>query len=122
MFIFGQVTYYTITSSGDNCKIFPDGQVIVMPGDNYTINIAPNAVTDTVGISDNGTNMTNSLHKDKGLDKDGLTIASYSYELTNIQENHTLDIVSVVATSILYEKIENKWLVVTDAYYKENGH
>ena len=122
MFIFGQVTYYTIISSGDNCKIFPDGQVIVMPGDSYTINIAPNAVTDTVGISDNGTNMTNNLHKDKGLDKDGLTIASYSYELTNIQENHTLDIVSVAATSILYEKVNDKWLVVTDAYYKENGH
>lgn len=122
MFIFGQVTYYTIASSGSNCKIFPDGQVIVMPGDSYTINIVPNAVTDTVGISDNSTNMTNNLQKDKGLDKDGLTIASYSYELTNIQENHTLDIVSVAATSILYEKVGGKWLVVTDAYYKENGH
>lgn len=122
MFIFGQVTYYTITSSSSNCKIFPDGQVIVMPEDNYTINIVPNAVTDTVGISDNSTNMTNSLQKDKGLDKNGLTIASYSYELTNIQENHTLDIVSVAATSILYEKVGGKWLVITDAYYKENGH
>lgn len=121
MFIFGQVTYYTITSSGTNCKIFPDGQVVVMPGDSYTINIAPSAVTDTVGISDNGVNTTSSLKRDKGLDKDGLTIASYSYELTNIQENHTLEIVSVAATSILYEKVSGKWLVVTDAYYKENG-
>lgn len=108
MFIFGQVTYYTITSSGSNCKIFPDGQVIVMPGNNYTINIAPNAVTDTVGLTDNGVNVTSNLKRDKGLDKDGLTIASYSYELTNIQENHTIEVVSVAATSILYEKVGGK--------------
>lgn len=122
MFIFGQVTYYTITSSGNNCKVFPDGQVVVMPGDSYTINIAPNAVTDTVGITDNNTNVTSSLIRDKGLDKDGLTIASYSYTLNNVQTNHNLEIVSVAADSILYEKVNNKWLVVTDAYYKENGH
>ncbi len=108
MFIFGQVTYYTITSSGNNCKVFPDGQVVVMPGDSYTINIAPNAVTDTVGITDNNTNVTNSLIRDKGLDKDGLTIASYSYTLNNVQTNHNLEIVSVAADSILYEKVNNK--------------
>ena len=121
MFIFGEVTYYTITSTGTDCKVFPDGQVVVMPGDNYTINIAPNAVTDTVGLSDNGVNVTAELIKDKGLDKQGNTIASYSYSLSNIQEHHELQIVSVPADSILYLKINDNWKVITDAYYKENG-
>lgn len=121
MFIFGEVTYYTITSTGTDCKIFPDGQVVVMPSDNYTINIVPNAVTDTVGLSDNGVNVTAELIKDKGLDKEGNTIASYSYSLSNIQEHHELQIVSVPADSILYLKINDNWKVITDAYYKENG-
>lgn len=121
MFIFGEVTYYTITSTGNNCKIFPDGQVVVMPGNEYTINIVPSAVTDTVGITDNSSNVTSSLIKDKGLDKNGKTIASYSYKLSNIQGNHELQITSIPADSILYLKINNQWTVITDAYYKENG-
>ena len=121
MFIFGEVTYYTISSTGNNCKIFPDGQVVVMPGDSYTINIVPSAVTDTVGLTDNGVNVTANLIRDKGLDKQGNTIASYSYSLSNIQEHHELQIVSVPADSILYLKINNNWKVITDAYYKENG-
>ena len=121
MFIFGEVTYYTISSTGNNCKIFPDGQVVVMPGDSYTINIVPSAVTDTVGLTDNGVNVTANLIRDKGLDKQGNTIASYSYSLSNIQEHHELQIVSVPADSILYLKINDNWKVITDAYYKENG-
>lgn len=79
-----------------------------MPGDNYTINIVPNAVTDTVNITDNGTNVTSALIKEKGLNKDGYTIASYTYNLSNIQQNHNLEIISVAASSILYEKVNNK--------------
>ena len=121
MFIFGEVTYYTVSSTGNDCKIFPDGQVVVMPGDNYTINIVPNTITDTVGLTDNGNNVTANLNKDKGIDKDGNTIASYSYILSNIQANHELQIASIPADSILYLKMNNKWIPVTDTYYKENG-
>ena len=121
MFVFGEVTYYTITSNGTDCKIFPDGQVIVMPGDSYTINIVPNAVTDVIGITDNGNNMTPNLIKEKGMNKNGITIASYTYELSNVQENHNLEIIGVPADSILYVKINGTWTVITDAYYKENG-
>ena len=121
MFVFGEVTYYTVSSTGNNCKIFPDGQIIVMPGNDYTINIVPGSITDTVGLTDNGVNVTGTLIKDKGMDKEGNTIASYSYSLSNIQENHELQIVSIPADSILYLKLNDKWTVVTDAYYKENG-
>lgn len=122
IFVFGETTYYTISSSSTDCKIFPDGQTIILPSNSYTINIVPNAVTDTVGLTDNGTNVTSSLSKDKGLDKNGNTIASYSYVLSNVQENHDISVLAVPADSILYEKINGKWTVITDAYYKENGH
>lgn len=108
IFVFGETTYYTISSSSTDCKIFPDGQTIILPGNSYTINIVPNAVTDTVGLTDNGTNVTSSLSKDKGLDKNGNTIASYSYVLSNVQENHDISVLAVPANSILYEKINGK--------------
>ena len=121
MFVFGQVTYYTITTNTTDCKAFPDGQVIVMPGNTYTVNIVPNNITDIIGISDNNTNMTSSLIKEKGVSSGGDTIASYSYELTNVQANHNLNIVGVPADSLLYLKLNGEWTVVLDAYYKENG-
>lgn len=105
MFVFGNTTYYTVTSNGTNCRIFPDGQVIVMPGNTYTINIVPNTVTDVVGLTDNNTNVTSSLIKEKGTDGSGNTIASYSYELTNVRANHELEIVDVQPDSLLYHKV-----------------
>ena len=121
MFVFGNATYYTVTSNGTNCRVFPDGQVIVMPGNTYTINIVPNAVTDVIGLTDNNTNVTSSLIKEKGTDGSGNTIASYSYELTNVRANHELEIVGVQPDSLLYHKVSGAWTPVLDAYYKENG-
>lgn len=122
MFVFGDVTYYTVTSNSSGCRIFPDGQIIVMPGNTYTINIVPDAITDIVGMSDNGDNVTSELIKNKGMDDNGHTIASYSYELTNVQANHSLEILAVPADSVLYHKVSGHWETVADAYYKENGH
>lgn len=121
MFVFGNATYYTVTSNGTNCRVFPDGQVIVMPGNTYTINIVPNTVTDVIGLTDNGVNVTSSLIKEKGTDGSGNTIASYSYELTNVRANHDLEIVGVQPDSLLYHKVSGSWSPVLDAYYKENG-
>lgn len=121
MFIFGNTTYYTITSTGTNCKVFPDGQVIVLPGNTYSINIVPNKITDVIGISDNGNNVTSNLIKEKGTDGEGDTIASYSYELTNVRANHNLQIIDVEPDSLLYQKINGTWTAVLDIYYKENG-
>lgn len=121
MFIFGEVTYYFISSTGNNCRVFPDGQVIVLPGDDYNINIVPNDVNDTVGLTDDGVNVTSSLVKTEGTNKDGQPIACYSYSLSNVQKNHTLQIVAVAPSSKLYVKINNEWVIVTKAYYKENN-
>lgn len=120
-FVFGEVTYYTISATGTNCRLFPDGQVIIMPGNSYNLNIVPNSITDIIGISDNGNNVTANLIKEKGMNQEGDTIVSYSYELANINANHTLQIVAVTADSILYEKVNGTWTVVVEAYYKENG-
>lgn len=120
IFAFGDATYYTITSTGNNCRIFPDGEVIVMPGNSYIVNIVPNIITDVIEIMDNGTNMTSSLIKEKGINSNGQTIVSYSYSLSNVQENHNLSIIDTKG-SILYNKISEEWKPILDVYYKENG-
>ena len=122
IFIFGDVTYYFITSSG-NCKLFPDGQSVVLPGDNYKINIIPNNITDTVTITDNGSDVTSMLEREDGYDKNNNPAVSYKYSLSNIQATHTLVISCTAAgqQDSLFFKYNNNWIQVIKVWVKKNN-
>lgn len=122
IFIFGDVTYYFITSvAAGEGRIFPDGQQVVLPGDSYRINIVPDNYQATVTMTDNGTNVTSQLDSETGQDKQGNTITSYKYTLSNIQAAHNL-VVSIDGASIkLYVKINGSWVQYSKAYVKING-
>lgn len=122
IFIFGDVTYYFITSSG-NCKLFPDGQSVVLPGDNYKINIIPNNITDTVTITDNGNDVTSMLEREDGYDKNNNPAVSYKYSLSNIQTAHTLVISCTAAgqQDSLFFKYNNNWIQVIKVWVKKNN-
>ena len=122
IFIFGDVTYYFITSSG-NCKLFPDGQSVVLPGDNYKINIIPNNITDTVTITDNGSDVTSMLEREEGYDKNNNPAVSYKYSLSNIQAAHTLIISCATAgqQDSLFFKYNNNWIQVIKVWVKKNN-
>lgn len=122
IFIFGDVTYYFITSSG-NCKLFPDGQYVVLPGDNYKINIIPNNITDTVTITDNGSDVTSMLEREDGYDKNNNPAVSYKYSLSNIQATHTLVISCTAAgqQDSLFFKYNNNWIQVIKVWVKKNN-
>lgn len=122
IFIFGDVTYYFITSSG-NCKLFPDGQSVVLPGDNYKINIIPNNITDTVTITDNGNDVTSMLEREDGYDKNNNPAVSYKYSLSNIQAAHTLVISCATAgqSDSLFFKYNNNWIQVIKIWVKKNN-
>lgn len=122
IFIFGDVTYYFITSSG-NCKLFPDGQSVVLPGDNYKINIIPNNITDTVTITDNGNDVTSMLERADGYDKNNNPAVSYKYSLSNIQAAHTLVISCTAAgqQDSLFFKYNNNWIQVIKVWVKKNN-
>ena len=122
IFVFGDVTFYYVTSGGNSaCRIFPDGQQVVLDGGAYKINIVPNTTTDTVTLTDNGVDRTSLLEKEEGTDKQGNPAVSYSYSLSNIQANHTLIIHTGSTPTILYFKENNTWRSVTAAYRKING-
>lgn len=122
IFIFGDVTYYFITSSIAGAgRIFPDGQQVVLPGDSYRINIVPDNYQATVTMTDNGVNVTSQLESETGQDKQGNTVTSYKYTLSNIQIAHNL-IVSIGGASIkLYIKQNGSWVQYSKVYRKING-
>ena len=98
IFIFGDVTYYFVTSNTNtDAKLYPNGQMVALPGDDYRLTIVPEKSTDTVSITDNGTDVTGNLErKEVQTEKEGQTITTvnYIYRLTNIQAAHTLNVLT----------------------------
>ena len=98
IFIFGDVTYYFVTSNtSSNAKLYPNGQMVALPGDDYRLTIVPEKPTDTVSLTDNGTDVTGNLErKEVQTEKEGQTITTvnYIYRLTNIQTAHALNVFS----------------------------
>jgi hypothetical protein len=107
IFVFGNVSYYFVTSSGTpGARLFPDGQQVKLEGDSYHLNIVPDDTGATVTITDNNIDVTSSLEYNSDY-KNGVLVVSYTYKLTNIQATHNL-IVTIGS-------------VATKIYLKENG-
>ena len=122
IFVFGNVSYYFITSNGNSaCKLFPDGQSVALQGDNYNLNIVPNASNAAVSITDNGTDRTSQLERLETT-KNGTIYVSYKYSLTNIQAAHTLIVQVGTVVTTLYFKNGSSWRAVSKVYKKINGH
>ena len=120
IFVFGNVSYYFVTSSGTNCRLFPDGQSVRLAGDSYSINIIPDNVTDTVVLTDNGIEQT--LEQETGVDKYGNPAVSYKYKINAVNAAHTLVVTSAaVASDALYIKLNNTWTQISKVYKKVNG-
>lgn len=122
IFIFGEVTFYFINSSGaGDVRLFPDGQQVKLPGDSYRLNIVPTNVSAQVTITDNGTDRTSQLEKEEGYDKQGNPAVSYTYKLENIAATHNLIITCGTVSTKIYIKNGNSWTAYTKAYIKMNG-
>ena len=120
IFVFGDVTYWYINSSGSGCKLYPNGQYVVLDDDSYKLTIVPNENNATVSITDNGNNVTNSLERiESQVEKDGNTITyvNYIYRLSNISSTHNL-IINCVSGSTIYMKVNNSWIAISKVYKK----
>ena len=121
IFVFGNVSYYFVTSSGTNCRLFPDGQSVVLDGYSYTLKIVPDNVAATVSLTDNG--YTQTLEREDGEDKYGNPAVSYSYKINSVSAAHTLVITCTTAvnTDTLYIKLNGSWQAISKVYVKTNG-
>ena len=96
VFIFGNVTYYFVESSvNGDATMFPSGQMVQFPGDNYRLTIIPTNSGDTVTATDNGTDVTSQLErKEVTTEKSGVqtTVVNYIYRVNNIQAAHNINV------------------------------
>lgn len=125
VFIFGDVSYYFVTSSTDsNAKLYPDGQMVELPGETYKLTIVPENSGDTITVRDNNVDVTSSLErKEVVVEKSGqqVTVVNYIYHITNVQTGHTVIVYSATQGNVPYMKINGSWVQLSAIYKKENG-
>ena len=124
IFVFGNVQYYYVTSSGSNCKLYPDGQFVELEGDSYRLTIVPDNPSSSISVTDNGTNVTSQLTRvESQVEKDGATITyvNYIYTLVDIRATHNI-IVSSTSNSTILIKVGGNWLAAQTVYKKINDH
>lgn len=121
IFIFGDVTYYLVNSSGTNCKLFPNGSLVQLPGDNYSLTIVPDNYNYAVTLKDNNVLVT-PTRKEEEITKDGntYTVVNYVYTLTNIQATHNL-VVTCTSSIVYYIKLNGTWEAATDVLLKQDN-
>ena len=130
IFIFGDVTYYFVNSSTtSNCKLYPNGSMVQLPGDEYSITIVPNDINDAITIRDNNTDVTSSLQSTEAeIEKDGntVTVVNYIYKISNVQATHNITVYSASGgrksyiysngawhETTLISKQDNRWSTIT---------
>lgn len=120
IFVFGDVTYWYVNSFGGNCKLYPDGQYVVLDGDSYKLVIVPNETNATVSLTDNGNDVTSSLERvESQTQKEGqsITYVNYIYRLSNISATHNL-IINCVSGATVYMKVNGNWIIISKVYKK----
>ena len=123
IFIFGDVTYYTISSQGTGCKLYPNGQTVQLPGDVYTITVVPDDYSYDVVITDNNVNVDSSVQKvEQEITKNGqtYTVVNYIYNINNVQANHTISVICM-STSNTYIKLDDRYIRVEHSWKKVSG-
>ena len=123
IFIFGDVTYYLINSSGSNSKLFPTGSLVCLPGDSYLLRIVPDSYLYNVSVKDNNVDVTGYVErKEQIIQKEGqdVTVVNYIYKINDVQETHNI-VVNCVPSAI-YIKMQSTWVKVNKVYKKEDGN
>ena len=120
VFIFGDVEYYFINSSTtDKVKLYPDGQTVKLKGQSYQIRIIPNDPSAKVTMTDNNTDVTNSLVREETTDEKSGLIVNYTYKLTNVSAEHNL--VIKASSGGIFIKVSGTWTKYSKVYLKADG-
>ena len=113
IFIFGDVTYYFVNSStNSDCTLYPNGQMVQLPGDSYRLTIAPKNSGDTITMTDNNVDVTSQLERKViTTEKDGqtITVVNYIYRLSDIQATHNLVVSSALQNLSSSIYLNSQW-------------
>lgn len=114
IFIFGEVEFYTTTSNGTGCRLFPSGDFVTLPNESYSITIIPNGRTYSIEIYDNGKDVTKSLTLIENE-----SVKSYIYTIKKVKEDHILNI-RCSQSELIYIKINGTYTEVSQVFKKIN--
>lgn len=123
IFIFGDVTYYFVNSSGTGARLFPSGSMVQLPGDNYSLTIVPDDYSYIVTVTDNNVDATAQVQtREEEITKDGntYTVINYIYKVNNIQATHNI-VVTCRPSTTIYTKINGQYVQIQAIYKKING-
>ena len=125
VFIFGDVTYYFVTSSTDSgAKLYPDGQMVELPGETYKLTIVPEDSGDTITVRDNNVDVSSIVEKKEVVIEKGgqqVTVVNYIYHIVNVQTGHTIVVFSAKQGDVPYVKVNGSWVQLTAIYKKIDG-
>lgn len=125
VFIFGDVTYYFVTSSTDSgAKLYPDGQMVELPGETYKLTIVPEDSGDTITVRDNNVDVSSSVEKKEVVIEKGgqqVTVVNYIYHIVNVQTGHTIVVFSTKQGDVPYVKVNGSWVQLAAIYKKIDG-
>ena len=140
IFVFGNVTYYLVNSTtNSDCILYPNGQMVQLPGEDYHVTIIPNNSGDTVTVTDNNVDVTSSLERKEAIvEKDGVqtTVVNYIYRINNVQASHNINVSSISPSqgcsgyvkrngswvqANINIKSDDRWREVTHIYGKIDG-
>lgn len=102
IFVFGEVVYYTVNTSGEGCRTYPIGDAVVLPNNGYSVTIIPDYANYDFEIYDNGRNVTKNAEYFQ-TDKANY----YIYAIKKVAIDHTIVIAFTEKTSSLHIKINN---------------
>lgn len=123
IFVFGDVSYYLVNSSGSGAKLYPNGSMVHLQGDTYRLTIVPDDYAYNVSVTDNNVNVSSQVQrKEEQVTKDGntYTVVNFIYTLNNIQATHNIVVICTLNES-LYLKVNNSWVMVSKIYKKINN-
>lgn len=123
IFIFGDVTYYFVNSSGTGARLFPSGQMVQLPGDTYRLTVIPDDYSYDITVTDNNVDVTSSVQKkEEEITKEGVTttVVNYIYTLNNIAATHNI-VVACFGSGGVYVKVSDSWVMVSKIYKKQNN-
>lgn len=118
-FVFGNVEYYFVTSqTSSNAQLYPYGQTVILPGDEYRLTIVPENQNEIVTLYDNGTDVSSQLQLVNVEREEGgqtVIIKNYIYRLSNVQGAHNLSVQTTKPVIPLLVKTNGGW--ISASYY-----
>ena len=120
IFVFGDVDYYFVTATGSGARLYPDGQVVRLDGQSYTLTVVPDDTSATIEGTDN--NSPISFTREEAVDsKTGKTVVNFTYKIASVVAAHNIVLTCSSGGSKIYLKINNTWREYSKVYVKVNG-